>query len=142
MSTCNFVSQDGFSLYAFDSDYFENIDDERWYISEVIDRLERVNEYLKDAAMPYDAPYSIEVKAGYYTGYQLYVHGAGDESGYIESLMYDAGLDEDDARKVLDENAAECRRQLKGIADNFGFDCYRVSARFSNGETWYERVNA
>lgn len=62
MSTCNFVSQDGFNLYALDTDCFENIDDEYWYISEVIDRLERVNEYLKDAAMPYDAPYSIEVK--------------------------------------------------------------------------------
>lgn len=142
MSTRNFVSQDGFNLYALDPDCFEDPDDEYSYIIRVIKYLERVNEYLADAAMPYDAPYAIEVRSGYYIGYQLYVHGAGDEAGYIESLMYDAGLDEDDAQKVLDENAAECRERLKGVADNFGFDCYRVSARFSNGETWYERVNA
>ncbi len=142
MGTCNFVSQEGFNLYALDTDYFEDADDEYWYIGEVIDHLERVNESLEDAAMPYDAPYSIEMRAGYYTGYQLYVHGAGDEAGYIESLMYDAELDEVDAQKVLDENTTECRKQLKDVADSFGFDYYRVSARFSNGETWYEKVNA
>ena len=142
MGTCNFVSQNGFSLYALDSDCFENADDEYWYISEVIDRLERVNEYLEDAAMPYDAPYSIEVRAGYYAGYQLYVHGVEDEGDYIESLMYDAGLSEEDAVKVLEDGADECRKQLKYVAGSFGFDCYRVSARFSNGETWYEKVGA
>lgn len=142
MGTCNFVSQDGFNLYVLDTDCFEDADNEYFYIRDVTKFLERVNDCLEDAAMPYDAPYSIEVRAGYYTGYQLYVHGVEDEGEYIDSLMYDAGLSEEDAVKVLEEGADECCKQLKCVAGSFGFDCYRVSARFSNGETWYEKVDA
>lgn len=91
--------------------------------------------------------HKIELKSGYYSGVQFYC----DTKHFNEDKDGELDLDNDDAHYYYDMCRSQARRKyksevkkinkiLKEIATNYGFEAYGVSARFSNGETWYSKI--
>ena len=91
--------------------------------------------------------HKIELKSGYYSGVQFYcetMHHDEDANGELD-------LDNDDAHYYYDMYRSQARRKykseinkinkiLKKLGEEYGFEAYGVSARFSNGETWYTKI--
>ena len=91
--------------------------------------------------------HKIELKDGYYSGVQFYC-GTKD---FDEDKNGELDLDNDDAHYYYDMCRSQARRKykteinkinklLKKLGTEYGFDAYGVSARFSNGETWYTKI--
>lgn len=142
MATSNFWTQDNFPLYAIDDSDMDWMEADEFY-SGLKEHLDDVNDGLTF--------FKITVRGGYYCGAQFYIELTEDADN--------AGFTEDGAEYVDNESAwdyigkcrsaairayeAERRKLLKLMrktADAWGFEQYAVSARFSNGETWYTKV--
>lgn len=162
MATCNFRTQDGFPLFAtrlFDGYAYEDeetgekryCDFDEWHFDYCQKKLDELNRTLKY--------YEITLESGYYEGVQV-VLGAKEN----------AELTADYTAKDWNENRKEYRRyygyyyefdlpyrerikaeqrEIKRIIEfcrtvlknNFAFEEYVCTARFSNGEAWYEQAD-
>lgn len=146
MSTCNFILQDGVPLYVFDDAVFYDPTGEYDYIAasdfehDVADALEAINLELSGDADGVDTYISIEHMSGYYSGYQLYVHGLDRLEETAEEIAEYIDYTPKQAAALLDGYMNHARAALADVAAVFGFDQYAVFARFNNGETWYSRV--
>lgn len=146
MSTCNFILQDGVPLYAFDDAVFYDPAGEYDYTAasdfehDVADALEAVNLELSGDADGVDTYISVELVSGYYSGYQLYVHGLDRLEETAEEIAEYIDYTPEEAAALLDGYMDHTRAALADVAAAFGFDQYEVLARFDNGETWYSRV--
>ena len=147
MSTCNFILQDGVPLYAFDDAVFYNPDTGEYdYIADadfthdVADALDAVNLELSGVGDGVETYISIELRSGYYSGYQLYVRGLDRLEETAEEIAEYVDYTPDEAAALLDGYMDHTRAALADVAAAYGFDQYKVYARFDNGETWYSRV--
>lgn len=147
MSTCNFILQDGVPLYAFDDAVFYDPETGEYdymaasdFEHDVADALEAVNLELSGDADGVDTYISIELRGGYYSGYQLYVHGLDRLEDTAEEIAEYVGYTPEQAAALLESYMDHARAALAGVAAAFDFDRYSVFARFDNGETWYSRV--
>lgn len=91
--------------------------------------------------------HTIELKSGYYSGVQFYVETKDfdeDENGELDIDNYDAHYYYDmcrsQARRKYKTEINKINKLLKELGKEYGFNAYGVSARFSNGETWYSRI--
>ena len=111
----------------------------QYICDEIDDKLKKINHDL--------IFHKIELKSGYYSGVQFYcetMHHDEDANGELD-------LDNDDAHYYYDMCRSQARRKykseinkinkiLKKLGEEYGFEAYGVSARFSNGETWYTKI--
>lgn len=86
--------------------------------------------------------HKVEMRSGYYSGVQFYVeveHDLGEDKDYTND---DCHYYFDCCRSVAYRKyAAEVRkivRKLTEFAERYGFQEYVCTARFSNGEAWFE----
>lgn len=142
MATSNFWTQNNWPLYAVDDsnmDWWEAQD----FYNDVEERLADVNKGLRF--------FQIEVKSGYYCGAQFYITMTrdADDAGFTENGAEYA--DNTSTRDFLDMCLSEAKRKceaearkvcrlMKKIGAEYGFEEYIVTARFSNGETWYRKA--
>ena len=147
MSTCNFILQDGVPLYAFDDAAFHDPDTGEYdYIADadfthdVAAALDAVNLELSGYADGVDTYISIELMSGYYSSYQLYVHGLDRLEETKEEIAEYVDYTPGEAAALLDRYMDHTRAALADVAAAYGFERYAVCARFDNGETWYSRV--
>lgn len=147
MSTCNFILQDGVPLYAFDDAAFHDPDTGEYdYIADadfthdVAAALDAVNLELSGYADGVDTYISIELMSGYYSGYQLYVHGLDRLEETAEEIAEYVDYTPEEAAALLNGYIDFTREELARVAAAYGFSRYKVYARFNSGETWYSRV--
>ena len=91
--------------------------------------------------------HKIELKDGYYSGVQFYCETKDfdeDKNGELNLDNYDAHYYYDmcrsQARRKYKAEIKKINKILKKVATSYGFEAYGVSARFSNGETWYTKI--
>ena len=160
MATSNFETQKGFPLFAtkqFDGFYYEDeetgeqvwYEGDEWAYRQAQDEIEEFSENLKY--------YGIELKGGYYSGAQVVLTRKSDTAedytaeqwaySRKEEKQYYGGYYDFDlpyAERVKAEQR-EIRQIINycrtALHDRYGFDEYVVTARFSNGETWYGLAN-
>ena len=147
MSTCNFILQDGVPLYAFDdADLYDPDTGEHDYIADadfthdVAAALDAVNLELSGYADGVDTYIRVELMSGYYSGYQLYVRGLDRLEETAKEIAEYVDYTPEEAAALLDSYIDHARAALADVAAAYGFDQYKVYARFDNGETWYSRV--
>ena len=73
--------------------------------------------------------YTVSIRSGYYGGAQLYVERKNED--------YDSSKTE----RALARETKELQKKLEDFAKKHGMYKIRVKARFSNGETMYEKVD-
>ena len=133
---CEFCGHDLSNVEA------ENFYDEceAQFICEDIDKkLEEINHDLLF--------YKITLQDGHYTGVQFYCETKDfdeDKNGELDIDNYDAHYYYDmcrsQARRKYKSEIKKINKLLKKLAPQYGFDAYGISARFSNGETWYTKI--
>lgn len=151
MGTCNFVTQSDFDLYIYDEDLDNTLDeDEAWVqydfsMSCVYEQSKRLANNLSEQLMFYN----IEIRSGYYTGFQTQLV-ATDWQAQVECFEQ---LDNEDCHyyfdmcrsKALRKYKAEVnkinRRILPKFKKQLGFEQIKLIGVFSNGEAVYQRVN-
>jgi hypothetical protein len=115
MATANYLSQQGFPLYVYQSD--DAVDEEFQYrfISE---ELVALNEKYNHVG--------VYTRGGYYSGFQI---------------VFDIpNVYEKNNKKEVDKEVKLLLDDVKDIAYNYNMQEIRVVGRFSNGEVLYERV--
>lgn len=120
----------------------ENLYDEfeaQYICNEIDNKLEDINNDL--------IFHKIELRSGYYSGVQFYCETKDfdeDKDGELDIDNYDAHYYYDmyrsQARRKYKTEINKINKLLKKLGKEFGFDAYGVSARFSNGETWYCKI--
>lgn len=163
MGTANFKSMDDFPLIVADDKYIkicpecgcgqggtdkceccgadvsavESVYDEG-YAEYIQKEMQKVADELNDA----QAFYTVSVESGYYAGLQFYVdekywkieeftnEDAQDEFGMCRSAML----------RKYKVAGNTIRRGLRKAKDDLGLMELGVTARFSNGETWYTEI--
>ena len=108
-------------------------------IKDIEEKLETINNDL--------IFHKIELESGYYSGVQFYCETKDfdeDKNGELDIDNYDAHYYYDmcrsQARRKYKTEINKINKLLKKLGEEFGFDAYGVSARFSNGETWYTKI--
>ena len=106
-------------------------------MSDIVSEMERFAERLNSSLMFH----KVTVESGYYSGVQFYVteeHDVADmdngDTQYYFGMCRSVAL-----RKYATEVNRICR-ELRQYAKDYGMMELAVSARFSNGETWYSKV--
>lgn len=109
-----------------------------WGMEDIVHDMEAKAKALNDSLTFYE----VSVESGYYTGVQF----------YVKEKYYDVeGMDNEDAQyefgmcrsKMLLKYESEgnwLRRELRKAKDELWLMELGVTARFSNGETWYTEI--
>lgn len=129
MSCANFKSMDNFNLFVRDYD-----DEEYFIIRDIEETLEGLNDSLTF--------HKITLESGYYSGLQF----------YVEENENPNELDNEDCRYYFDMFRSVAIRRynseinkishlLRRLASEYDFEEVVCTARFSNGEAEYTRVN-
>lgn len=104
----------------------------------LVGEMEKVAERL-NAAQPF---YNVTIESGHYCGVQFYVD---DKYWKIEQMDNEESQEEFGMcrsvmlRKYKSATSMLCR-ELRKAKDELGLIELEVSVRFSNGETWYDKV--
>ena len=105
----------------------------------IIGEMEKVADALNEA-QPF---YKVTVESGYYSGVQFYV-----EAKYwkLEEMDNEESRDEfgmcrSEMLRKFKVAGNTIRKGLRKAAEELGLDELLVAARFSNGETWYSKVD-
>lgn len=154
MAASNFKYQENFDLWAADfSIPLYPINEETGEEDENADPVD----YLFDDYMCGEAEKKIDelnktlkffklcLWDGYYTGIQLGVDDseAPDEwyfKYYSRDAFADYGVNSYILRRMVNAERKRINNILLPIFREYGFDKYGITARFSNGETWYSKV--
>ena len=129
----------GCDLTQIESEYYYDEFQAQYICDEINEKLKTVNNDL--------IFHKIELKSGYYSGVQFYC----ETKDFDEDANGELDLDNDDAHYYYDMYRSRARRKykseinkinkiLKKLGEEYGFEAYGVSARFSNGETWYSKI--
>ena len=164
MATGNFKSMDKFPLIATGNKYCKICPECGCTMDEYADKCDECGHDLTDVKAVYDDIamddtcremeavakrltegqdfFEVTVESGYYSGIQFYVY----------EKFYDVeNWTNEDAQDEFGICRSECLRRYK-VAENFvrkglekartemGLDKLAITARFSNGETWYSKV--
>lgn len=163
MATCNFRTQDGFPLFCtriFDGNSYEDEESgeihytgfDEWYFDRCNDRIEELNRTLKY--------YEITLESGYYEGVQVYLnektnarcdvpltkyytakewkdYRSEEKRWYGRNYDFDLSYSErkKSEQKEINRIIEFCRTVLK---DDYEFDEYVCTERYSNGEACYD----
>lgn len=148
MSTGNFVTMKDFPLYAKDDEEFIIRDKkgnylglDNWEIEDFICYLSEELDNINSDLMFYE----ISLKHGYYSGIQFYVN---EKYEYEDIKKWwdnsdcksEFDLCKSNTLRKYDREFNKVNKILKRLAKKYRFENYYVSARFSNGETWYSKV--
>ena len=123
---------------------FDEIEEMTFY-ENVLEGLEEINRGLLF--------HEITIKSGYYVGLQLYVeiNRVADNAGFTEngpeyadneSTRYYLDLCRSAAIRKYEAEQRKVNRILEKIGRAYGMDKLAIYTRFSNGETWYTKVEA
>ena len=103
----------------------------------------------------YEQPFFVGIGSGYYDGLQIFIddnlyfspediandEGLLDEFEYAEDQAdYDRVVKEVEER-VQNEWADKLNKYLNKLCSEYGWQKLGVTARFSNGETWYSKID-
>ena len=108
------------------------------FIDEIVREMQAVANRLNEHLLFH----TVSVESGYYTGCQFYV----DEKYCDISAMCNEETQDEFGMcrsKTLRKYASEgdfIRRELKKAKESLGLWELGITARFSNGETWYDKV--
>lgn len=152
MATSNFYNQNEFDLWAAefsiplypvdkngdeisDSDPIDYEFDEYSY-NEAEAKIDELNRQLKF--------YKLSLRNGYYTGTQIFVDDSeAPDEWYLKSPYFDFneyGVNRYILRRMLQAERKRINQKILPLFKQIGFDHYAISARFSNGETWYNKI--
>ena len=104
----------------------------------------------------YNMPYSVGITSGYYEGIQIQIEDNlyfdPEEIANDEGLLDDFEYAEDQAdydrvvkeveERVTNEWETRINEYLNKLCSDYGWMKLGVSARFSNGETWYSKIDS
>jgi ribosomal protein L40E len=117
----------------------ENAILDEWYSRDLVEQMEKVAAELNDA-QPF---YKVTVESGYYSGIQFYV-----DSKYwrLEDMDNEESRDEfgicrSEMLRQYKVAGNTIRKGLYKAKDELGLDELVCTARFSNGEAWYSKVD-
>lgn len=154
MSAPNFKYQEDFDLWAADFsiplypideetgeedenaapvDYlFDNYEYDR-----AAEKVDELNKTLKF--------YKLQLCDGYYAGTQICIDDSEAPDDYYfkyysRDAVADFGVNSYILRRMLNAERKRINNIILPIFKEYGFDKYGITARFSNGETWYSRV--
>lgn len=153
MAAANFKYQENFDLWAGDfsiplypiddnGDEDENaapvdylFDD--YAYNEAQAKIDEVNNGLKF--------YKLRLSAGYYAGTQIEIDdGEAPDEYYLQHYRRDVfaeyGVNSYVLRRMIQAEQQRINSVLLPLFKEYGFNKYTISARFSNGETWYTQV--
>lgn len=162
MATCNFRTQDGFPLFCtsiFDGYEYEDeetgatcyTDFDEWHFNYCQKKIDELNNGLKY--------YKITLESGYYCGVQVILEEQDDEAFTRDytakewaqerkfyrrryGYFYEFDLPYSERKKA---ESREIKRIIKFcktvLKEQFYFDEYVCTARFSNGEALYEKAS-
>lgn len=132
MSAPNFRTMENFPLFLLDTDEMSWLD-----VQFLMDDLKPALDNMNDDLMFHE----ISVESGYYTGLQFYVEELHDPNDYDnEDCHYYFDSCRSVAIRKFDREINKINRMLRDLAADYGFEQYYCSARFSNGEAWYSKV--
>lgn len=152
MATANFLYQDDFRLmagefslplYPVDENGEENtaadpIDYETdfYSIDEAQSKIDEINAGLRF--------YKLSLRDGYYNGVQICIDLADDapDDFWIEHYFdfNEYGVNRYILRRMIQAEKKRINDKILPLFKEYGFNEYAISARFSNGETWYNKV--
>lgn len=152
MATSNFYNQDGFDLWAADfslpiypmDDNGDEIPDadpidyefDEYAYNEAESKIDELNKQLKF--------YKLALRDGHYAGTQIEIlDGEAPDEWYLNSPYFDFneyGVNRYILRRMLQAERKKINQKLLPLFKEIGFNHYAISARFSNGETWYSKV--
>ena len=138
MATCNFIETANFPLWAIDDEFSDEnggFDQFRYEIWE--DCASELIEAINNGAVFHRA----RLEPGYYCGVQIVV----DEFEPVEDLDNGEtqclfGMCRSETVRKYRSEIRRINKRLDANAPKYGFAKYGVSARFSNGETWYHQL--
>lgn len=137
MATGNFYTQKDFRLMAGEFCYplypVDEIDE--YGINEAQSKIDELNHGLHF--------YKLRLQDGYYSGVQIVVDD--DELPCDEWIdkyfdFADYGVNRYVLRRMIQAEKKRINDKLLPLFKEYGFDEYIVAARFSTGETWYNKV--
>lgn len=153
MATSNFIKQKYFDLYVNNFDYDECEDGEYCFDECLFDETRDFLDTYNTEKLEF---FDIDLRAGYYDGYQIYIEDAYKYSGdnidifdfledynsYDGSYIYKYyGYNKHILKlKILKEINYINNIILPQLADCYNFTKLKVLGTFSNGETIYEQV--
>lgn len=115
-----------------DYNYFDQFTaDEEW--DEIANKLAELNQDLLF--------HKVELRSGYYTGIQFYVeveHDLSAEDYSNDDCHYYFDCCRSVAYRKYAAEVKKINRKLAQFGKQYGFQEYVCTARFSNGEAWYE----
>jgi len=146
MATSNFYTQEHFNLFVFCPDVSDYDDYEEASIisgimyddfrEQVQPELDKLNDGL--------IFHKVVLKSGYYEGIQFFVeceHELDKYNDYTDDdCYYYFDMNREDSYTGFNREIEMVNRQLGEIAKKCGMMQLAISARFSNGETWYKEV--
>lgn len=117
----------------------ENAILDEWYSRNLVEQMEKVAAKLNDA-QPF---YEVTVEGGYYSGVQFYVDS---KYWHIEDMSNEESRDEfgmcrSEMLRKYKVAGNTIRKGLYKAKDELGLDELICTARFSNGEAWYQKVD-
>lgn len=151
MATANFYTQKDFRLmagefcypvYPIDENGEENtssdpVDYETDFygIDEAQAKIDEINKGLRF--------YKLRLQDGHYSGVQIVVDDDNAPDDYYLEKWFDFadyGVNRYVLRRMVQAEKRRINENLLPLFKEYGFDEYAISARFSNGETWYNKV--
>lgn len=153
MAAANFKYQENFDLWAGDFSMplyptDENGDEDtnaapvdylfdNYAYDEAQEKIDEVNAGLRF--------YKLTLEAGYYEGTQIVIDdGEAPDDYYFKHYSRDAfadyGVNSYILRRMVKAEQRRINEVILPLFKEYGFNKYAISARFSNGETWYSRV--
>ncbi len=89
--------------------------------------------------------YKLTLEAGYYAGTQIVIDDSDTpDEYYLQHYRRDAfaeyGVNTYVLRRMIKAEQKRINAGLLPLFKDYGFNKYAISARFSNGETWYSQV--
>lgn len=151
MATANFLYQDDFRLmagefsfpvYAVDEDGEEingdpiDYETDEYSLRLAQEKIDEINASLRF--------YKLSLRDGYYNGVQICIDLADDapDDFWIEHYFdfNEYGVNRYILRRMIQAEKKRINNKILPLFKEYGFDEYAISARFSNGETWYNKV--
>lgn len=89
--------------------------------------------------------YKLTLEAGYYAGTQIVIDDSDTpDEYYLQHYRRDAfaeyGVNTYVLRRMIQAERKRINEVLLPLFKAYGFNKYGISARFSNGETWYSQI--
>ena len=109
------------------------LNDQEFY--DTVDKIDELNKTLKF--------YKLQLTDGHYSGTQIEIdYSETPDEWYFQHYFdfEDYGVNRYILRRMINAERKRINRDILPLFRKYGFEHYAISARFSNGETWYSKV--